>query len=210
VIDAPSRRPGRHRHHPFEEGLIMLRTLFPGALAAALLLAGGQASSHAPGFDESARALPRAALLLAQADMKHGMAGHGDMPTFTVGDLVIESPWARESVTPSSAAYLTVRNSGDQDDRLIGVTSAVANRTELHSSTMEGGVMKMQPVEAVLVPAHGEAALAPGGLHVMLMGLNGRLEEGKSFALTLEFEHAGKIEVMATIEDIAYGGDHSH
>lgn len=184
----------------------MFRTLLPGGLAAALLLASGQAWSDAPGRD--AQALPRAALVLAQTDMKP-MAGHGDT-MFTVGDLVIENPWARESVTPTSAAYLTVRNSGDRDDRLIGVTSAVADRTELHGSTMEGGVMKMRPVEAVLVPAHGEAALAPGGLHVMMMGLNGRLEEGGSFALTLEFEHAGTVEVMATIEDIAHGGGHSH
>ena len=135
-----------------------------------------------------------------------------EMASFALGNLVVESPWARESVTPTGAAYLTVRNGGDRDDRLIGVASAVADRAELHGSAMEGGVMKMRPVEAVVVPAHGEAALEPGGLHVMLMGLKGRLEEGGSFALTLEFEHAGTIEVMVTIEDIGYagGGDHSH
>ena len=144
--------------------------------------------------------------------MKHGMAGHGDMPMFAIGDLVIENPWARESVTPSGAAYLTVRNNGDQDDRLIGVASAVAGKTELHRSEMKDGVMKMAPVEEVVVPAHGEAALEPGGLHVMLMGLTAPLKEGKSFALTLEFEHAGTVEVTATIEDIAHagGGDHNH
>ncbi len=184
----------------------MFRTLLPGSLAAAVLLASGQASSDAPGRDAQSR--PRAALVLAQTDMKP-MAGHGDT-MFTVGDLVIESPWARESVTKTGAAYLTVRNNGDQDDRLIGVTSAVAGKAELHRSEMKDGVMKMLPVEEVVVPAHGEATLAPGGLHVMLMGLNGPLEEGKSFALTLEFEHAGTVEVMATIEDIAYGGGHSH
>jgi copper(I)-binding protein len=138
------------------------------------------------------------------------MAAHGSA-TFAVGDLVVEGPWARESVTPTGAVYLTVRNDGDQDDRLIGVASEVAAKAELHGSTMEGGVMRMHPVEAVVVPAHGEAALAPGGLHMMLMGLKGRLEEGESFALTLEFEHAGTIEVVATIEDIGHtGGDHSH
>jgi copper(I)-binding protein len=70
--------------------------------------------------------------------------------------------------------------------------------------------MKMLPVEEIVVPAHGEAALEPGGLHVMLMGLKGPLEEGQSFALTLEFEHAGTVEVMATIEDIAHGGPGGH
>jgi copper(I)-binding protein len=185
----------------------MLRIVLAGGLAAALAPFGQMA--HATSADAPAptlRSLPPA-VVLAQA---HGaMAAHGSA-TFAVGDLVVEGPWARESVTPTGAGYLTVRNDGDQDDRLIGVASEVAAKAELHGSTMEGGVMRMHPVEAVVVPAHGEAALAPGGLHVMLMGLKGRLEEGESFALTLEFEHAGTIEVVATIEDIAHGGDHSH
>ena len=131
--------------------------------------------------------------------------------TFTLGDLVVESPWARESVTRTGAAYLTVRNGGDQDDRLVGVSSEVADKAELHSSVMQDGVMKMRAVEALDVPAHGEAVLEPGGLHIMLIGLKAPLEEGKSFALTLEFEHAGEIEVMATVEDIAHaGGGHDH
>lgn len=163
----------------------------------------------AAGQDPHALEYPAPTVTIVAQD-GHGHGHAAAVPTFTVGDLVIESPWARESVTSSGAAYLTVRNNGDQDDRLIAVTSAVADRSELHSSTMEGGVMKMHPVEAVLVPAHGESALTPGGLHLMLMGLNGRLEEGKSFALTLEFEHAGTIEVMATIEDIAHGGGGAH
>ena len=139
----------------------------------------------------------------------HG--GHGDTASFAVGDLVVENPWARESVTRTGAAYLTVRNGGDADDRLIGVASEVADRAELHGSKMQDGVMRMRPVEAVEVPAHGQAALKPGGLHVMLIGLKAPLEEGGSFALTLTFENAGEVEVVTTIEDIAHGGaGHDH
>jgi periplasmic copper chaperone A len=71
-------------------------------------------------------------------------------------------------------------------------------------------VMKMRAIEAVDVPAHGEAVLEPGGLHIMLIGLKAPLEEGKSFALTLEFENAGELEVMTTIEDIAHAGGSGH
>jgi periplasmic copper chaperone A len=132
--------------------------------------------------------------------------------TFAVADLVVENPWARESVTRTGAAYLTVRNDGDQDDRLVGVSSAVAEKAELHSSVMQDGVMKMRAVEALDVPAHGGAVLEPGGLHIMLIGLKAPLEEGKSFALMLEFENAGEIEVLTTVEDIAHagGGGHDH
>ena len=131
--------------------------------------------------------------------------------SFTVGDLVVEAPWARESVTRTGAAYMTLRNNGDQPDRLIGVSSDVAETVQLHSSVTQDGVMQMRAVETVEVPAHGEAVLGPGGVHVMLIGLEGPLEEGKSFPLTLQFEKAGEVEVMATIEDIGYaGGGHDH
>jgi hypothetical protein len=75
--------------------------------------------------------------------------------------------------------------------------------------------MRMRPVDAVEVPAGGEAVLEPGGLHVMLIGLKAPLEEGDSFALRLVFEDAGEVEVVTTIEDIAHGGagtghDHEH
>jgi copper(I)-binding protein len=167
------------------KGLMMLRSFVPCGLTVALLalLGNALASQHAFPAEDT---------------------------TFAVGDLLVESPWARESVTPTGAAYLTVRNGGDQDDRLVGVSSDVADKAELHSSVMQEGVMKMRAVEAVDLPAHGEAVLEPGGLHIMLIGLKAPLEEGKSFALTLEFENAGELEVMTTIEDIAHAGGSGH
>jgi copper(I)-binding protein len=75
---------------------------------------------------------------------------------------------------------------------------------------MQDGVMRMRPVEALLVPAHGEAVLEPGGLHVMLMGLGDPLVEGNSLPLTLHFEHAGEVEVVATIESIGHRGAAGH
>ena len=190
----------------------MRRTLVPCGLALALLAPLGHAEAHAA-FEASPRAVPgpMSAPILAQSDQMPAHGGHGDTASFAVGDLVVESPWARESVTRTGAAYLTVRNGGAADDRLIGVASEVADRAELHGSEMQDGVMRMRPVEAVEVPAHGQAALEPGGLHVMLIGLKAPLEEGGSFALTLTFENAGEVEVVTTIEDIAHGGaGHDH
>ena len=186
----------------------MRRTIVPCGLATALLTLHGPAYAHAT-LDSPPRTM------VAQSGQMRGHGGHADMTSFAIGDLVVESPWARESVTRTGAAYLTVRNGGDQDDRLIGVASEVADQAALHASVMQDGVMRMRPVDAVEVPAHGEAVLAPGGLHVMLVGLKAPLEEGGSFALTLVFEDAGEVEVVTTIEDIAHGGagaghDHGH
>jgi copper(I)-binding protein len=193
---------------------MMRRTLVPCGLALALLALPGPFDAHAmlefrkvPAA--SSEATGSARIILAQNDKMQG--GDDDMADVTLGDLVIENPWARESVTKSGAAYLTVRNDGDQYDRLIGVSADVAEMAQIHESTMQDGVMKMRPVEAIEVPAHGEAVLEPGGFHIMLMGLKAPLKEGESFSLTLAFEKAGEIEVMTTIEDIAHtGGGHGH
>jgi hypothetical protein len=157
--------------------------------------------------------LTRTGAILAQSHGTHAHSGHGDVAGHSIGDLVIESPWARESVTPTGAVYFTVRNRGEQDDRLIGVASDVADRADLHASIVQDGVMRMRHVDAVEVPAGGEVALAPGGLHVMLVGLKAPLEEGGSFPLTLTFEKAGEVAITVTIEDITYGGaaqEHGH
>jgi copper(I)-binding protein len=197
----------------------MLRSFVPCGLVLALLAPLGQAQAHAT-LEASTRAgatvLPVPAQIstrksVAQSDQAPAHGGHGDMASFAVGEIVIESPWARESVTRTGAVYLTVRNGGDQGDRLTGVSAEVADKAMLHSSVMQDGVMRMSPVDAVEIPAGGEAVLEPGGLHVMLIGLKAPLEEGKSFALTLEFENAGEVQVMTTIEDIGHGaGGHGH
>jgi periplasmic copper chaperone A len=197
----------------------MLRPFVPCGLVMALLAPLGQAQAHVT-LEASTRfgatVLPVPAQIssrkfVAQSDQAPAHCGHGDMASFAVGDLVIENPWARESVTRTGAVYLTVRNGGNQGDRLIGVSAEVADKAMLHSSVMQDGVMRMSSVDAVEIPAGGEAVLEPGGLHVMLIGLKAPLEEGKSFALTLEFANAGEVQVMTTIEDIGHAaGGHGH
>jgi periplasmic copper chaperone A len=174
-------------------------------LAVALLAPlGHAAAAPVPRETSPAPVSAGAGTTVAAGETMHGHGAHGEAAR--VGDLVVENPWARESVTPTGVVYLTVRNGGGEDDRLVGISTDVADRAELHSSVMQDGVMRMRPVEAIEVPAHGEAVLEPGGVHVMLIGLKGPLQEGGSFALTLAFEKAGEVEVMTTIEDIAHGG----
>ena len=120
------------------------------------------------------------------------------------GTLEIDTPWARASAGTSrpTAAYLTIRNSGDRPERLIGVAAPAAGHTEVHAMVHEGGVMKMRPAGPVEIPAGGEVELAPGGLHIMLMHLNAPLEEGGTLPLTLIFESAGEVTVEAPIAGI--------
>jgi copper(I)-binding protein len=123
----------------------------------------------------------------------------------TAGSLKISAPWARE--TPKGASvgggYLSITNTGNEPDRLIGGSATVSKRFEIHSMTMENGVMKMRPVSDGLEINPGQTVeLKPGGYHVMFVDLNEPLKKGDRLKVTLEFARAGKVDVDFTVEGI--------
>jgi periplasmic copper chaperone A len=122
------------------------------------------------------------------------------------GQVEIKDAWAR--ATPgraeNGAAYLTIQS--PVGDRLVGVSSPVAKKAGLHTMTMEGSVMKMRPLGGVDLPANQPVTLKPGGMHIMLEGLNEPLQAGKSFPLTLGLEKAGQKQVEVTVEKAGAAG----
>jgi len=135
---------------------------------------------------------------IALSGAKAALAHH-----FTLGDLTIDHPWSR--ATPpgakSGSAYFTVANAGNEPDRLVSVTTEIAETTEIHEVTMKDNVMTMRAVPGgLVVPAHGEIALKPGSYHLMLMGLKQPLVKGTPFKGTLTFEKAGKIDVSFAVD----------
>lgn len=130
---------------------------------------------------------------------------------YRAGELTIDHPWARELPpnAPAGAAYFTLKNQGATADRLIGASTPRAQKSELHTHVHQDGLMKMQRIAAVEVPAKGEVAFQPGGNHVMLFGLSQPPKAGEEFPLTLEFEKAGKVEVQVQVESAdGHGMDH--
>lgn len=127
-------------------------------------------------------------------------------------ELRIEEPWARASIgmVPNSAAYMTIHNNGGEPERLVAVSTTAAQRAELHDHVMDGEVARMEQVGAIEIPAGGSAALAPGGLHVMLMGLAEPLAAGDSIELRLTFERAGSLEVEAEVRPLRRNGEEEH
>jgi copper(I)-binding protein len=118
----------------------------------------------------------------------------------------VRQPWARASAGANGAAYMTLANPGGEPDRLLSVESPAAERVELHTHIRDGEVMRMRAIDDIPVPAGGEAKLAPGGMHVMLMGLKKPLREGDRLPLTLKFEHAGTKAVEAPVQGIGAPG----
>ena len=128
---------------------------------------------------------------------------------YTLGNLRIEHPYARP--TPPGArtggAYFAIRNIGKAGDRLLRVSSPVAQTVEIHSMTMDGNLMKMRAVQALDIPPGSMVSLGTGGYHVMLMGLHQPLAVGDEVPLTLMFEKAGALDVSAYVEAPKAGAD---
>lgn len=119
--------------------------------------------------------------------------------------VTITKPWARPSPPglTVSALYFVVENKGDQADRLIGQSSPIASRADLHETRMEGGMARMRPVRSLTIPAKGRVKAEPGGLHMMLIGLTRPLTIGERIPVTLQFERAGIVTIEAVVANVA-------
>jgi len=130
---------------------------------------------------------------------------------FAQGNSVeIKEAWARATPagTHTGAAYVTLQS--PTGDRLTGASTPVAKTAEIHSMTMDNGVMKMRQVEGIDVPAGQPVTLKPGGYHIMLMGLTQPLKQGQTFPLTLTFAKAGSENVTVTVEKVGSMGPGNH
>src|SRR5262249_32346319 len=121
---------------------------------------------------------------------------------YDVGSIHITQPWSR--ATPkgakAGAGYMTITNKGTTPDKVSCVSDDARGVCEIHSMTMDAGVMKMRPVEGGLQIKPGETVtLAPSGFHVMFRELKHPLEQGKTVKATLKFDKAGSVDVQYPI-----------
>jgi copper(I)-binding protein len=125
------------------------------------------------------------------------------------GDLVLRDGWVR--VPPkgarTGAAYLTIVNGGNREDRLTGGKTDAAGILEVHEMKMDKGVMSMRAVEGGLaLPPGSETRLKPGGYHLMLIGLKKTVAAGDDIVMTLHFARAGDVTVHLPAKDAAMPG----
>ena len=98
---------------------------------------------------------------------------------------------------PNSASFMKIQNKSDQALYLQRVTSSSAKTLELHEHIMEKGMMKMQQIPHIEIPAKSEIVLKPGGLHVMLIGLTKPLNVGDNITdFSLFFSNGEEIHLM--------------
>jgi copper(I)-binding protein len=141
----------------------------------------------------------------AEHHMQHDEHSEGHMMLDEGGEgIAVEGGYARANgaSAKAGAVFMVIKNFTDDDDRLIGASTNVAMKAELHTHTVDAnGLTVMGPLEGGLaVPAHSGVALKRGGHHVMMMGLKRSLNDGDVVALTLIFEKAGEVTVEVPVD----------
>ena len=124
-------------------------------------------------------------------------------------NISVTDAWASATMPgqPVSGAYMQIQ--ADADARLLGVSSSVVPRVEVHEMSMDGGVMRMREVKSIELPKGKTVSLEPGGFHIMLMNLKKPIAAGDVIPLTLVVESGGKrqtVEVKAVARAMNMGG----
>lgn len=124
---------------------------------------------------------------------------------YTAGPLKIEQPWTR--ATPAGAkvagGYVAVTNTGATPDRLLGGSSEIAGKVEIHEMAVNNGVMTMRGLpDGVELKPGAKIEMKPGGYHIMFMDLKRQLKEGEKIKGTLSFEKAGPVPVEFSVQSV--------
>ena len=131
--------------------------------------------------------------------------------TILVNDAYVR---ASSKMAKSAAAFMDIKNTSSQDDRLLDVKSKVAKRVELHTHIKsDDGVMKMRRVDdGFLISGNDTLRLERGGNHIMFMGLSQPFVNGESISITLFFESAGPLhlEIPIKMKERSTIKSHSH
>jgi copper(I)-binding protein len=120
----------------------------------------------------------------------------------------VGAPWIRATVPAQKTAGAFMQIKSVKAARLVGVSTPVAGRTELHRMSMDGQTMRMHAVDGVDLPANQPVDLASGGYHIMLFDLQRQLKDGDQVPLTLRVVDAGgkqeNVTVQVPVKPIGY------
>ena len=124
-------------------------------------------------------------------------------PAALAGDISVIEPYVRlvPQGVPTTAAFMTIRNAGTAERKLMRVDSSAAKTVELHNHINDNGVMKMRQVREIEIKAKGQAELKPGSYHVMMFDLKQTLREGEKVPLTLSFDDGSSEKIEALVKN---------
>lgn len=115
----------------------------------------------------------------------------------------VMKPYARAAIIQqrNSAAFMGLKNNG-ADAAVVNAQSPVAKIVELHTHINDKGVMRMRKIPQIKLPAQQSVTLQPGGLHIMLLGLNRDLKPGEEIDVTLDFSDGSSKSIKVPVQNI--------
>ncbi|WP_394223106.1 copper chaperone PCu(A)C [Alteromonas gracilis] len=130
-------------------------------------------------------------------------------------DVMVMNAYARATfaMAKTGAVYFTLHNQSDSDKTLtsVSVSQDIASEAQIHTTEMEGDVMKMRELtDGVAITAGEMVSFESGGYHVMLLGLAKGLEEGSEFTLTLSFDDNSQLKVRLPVKKDQAKSHHHH
>ncbi|MDO8377724.1 copper chaperone PCu(A)C [Phenylobacterium sp.] len=127
--------------------------------------------------------------------------------TYRLGGLEVDQPWSRPAAAGTNGAgYMTLTNRGVAPDTLTAVESPAARIVEMHKTSMDGGVMRMQRLDSVLLPPGKAITFAPAGYHIMLIGLAKTQKAGDVVPATLVFSSGARLKIEFAVGAGPTGG----
>lgn len=112
----------------------------------------------------------------------------------------VEAAWSRPAAQGATGGgFMTLTNPDTSGDALVSAASPVAREVQIHQSSMKNGIASMQRLERVPVAAGGRVTFAPGGYHLMLMGLTQALKAGDTIPVTLTFASGAKVKASFVV-----------
>lgn len=149
---------------------------------------------------------------IAAAVAALAFAGSAHAASYKLGTLEVSGPWSRPAAANGNGAgFMTVTNRGKAADTLKAVETPAARKVEIHRSAMQNGVARMQRQDAgVAIPAGQALAFAPGGYHVMFLGLTKPLKLGDKVPATLVFQSGARLKVEFQVGAAAPAADAHH
>ena len=153
-----------------------------------------------------------AGLAVATAPLQAPAAAQVAKPASNSAAPRAEQAWSRPAAQGGAGAgFMRLVNPTARPDALVGAETGIARETQIHRTTVTDGVASMQRQAAASVPAGGQLVFAPGGYHLMFMGLKRPLKAGERFPVTLVFSSGARVKaefVVAVAPPAAAGHDH--
>ncbi|BBP02224.1 copper chaperone PCu(A)C [Sulfuriferula nivalis] len=121
-------------------------------------------------------------------------------------DIKVENAWMRATAPGQEVAGAFMDITSTDNAKLVGATSTAAGKLELHSMSMDNGVMEMRQMKSIDLPKGKTIQLSPGGLHVMLFDLKQPMKQGETIPMTLDVltadKHHESIKIDVSVRDL--------